>query len=196
VDLYVRTGPSLPGGGNILEKILDTGWDVTGGGRSLFFNSACDAAWTADLSITYIYNHAQSSPQVLQFVPDPVNGNPTPALVSLRTLNRTFVNAALGREWYLMRPDQCGGLFWRAGFDIGGRLGTAKVDYVQLVRPSDTIYGYFGAIHTDVEKPFGCCTAFCGFRAEWDQTLMDFLAPFNNSNVQDVNLLVTFGVRF
>ena len=64
------------------------------------------------------------------------------------------------------------------------------------MKPSDTIYGYFGAIHTDIEKSFGCCTAQFGVRAEWDQTLMHFLEPFNNSNVADINLLMTFGVRF
>src|SRR5713226_8049649 len=44
-ELFVRTGPSLPVAGGFLHKVLDTGWDIEGGGRSMFFNPAVDAAW-------------------------------------------------------------------------------------------------------------------------------------------------------
>ena len=46
------------------------------------------------------------------------------------------------------------------------------------------------------EKPFGCCTAYLGLRGEWDMSVQDFLEPLMNSNVQDLNLLLTVGVRF
>ena len=115
----------------------------------------------------------------------------------MRDLHRTFANISGGREWYLLgAANCCDGWTWRAGFDFGGRLGTAKIDFAETRHGTDTIYGYFGAIHTDLEKPCGCCTSQIGFRAEWDETIMDFLDPFNNSHVQDFNLLVTFGVRF
>jgi hypothetical protein len=125
--------------------------------------------------------------------------------VTVRNLSRTFVNAGLGGEWWLnTTADDCCGWKLRAGFDSGGRLGTAKSDIrPMLVENSpqrhltDTIYGTFVAVHADVEKPCcGCCTFMAGVRAEWDFTWMDILKQLNNSNVQDVNLLVTFGVRF
>jgi hypothetical protein len=191
-ELYARTGPSIPAGGHILEKVLDTGWDFTGGGRSLFFNSDRTAAWTVDLGLTYIYNHSKNTPQVTIN-----NGLPvTATMVTLRDLQRTFANAAIGREWYLLGAANCGELTWRVGCDFGGRLGTAKMDFAEIRHTTDTIYGYFCGLHTDLEKPFGCCTGQIGFRVEWGQTIMDFLQPFQNSNVQDVDLLLTLGVRF
>src|SRR5262249_23064689 len=124
-------------------------------------------------------------------------GTPAPTPVTMRTLQRTWINGALGREWYLSgTANCCDGWLWRAGFDLGGRLGTAKIEFAEIRHRTDTIYGYFGAIHTDLEKSFGCCTSQMGLRLEFDQSLMDFLDPFNNSNVRDINLLVTFGVRF
>ena len=196
-ELYIRTGPSIPAGDGILHQLLDTGWDVSAGGRSLFFNPACDAAWTVDLGLTYIYNHSQNNPKVTRITDFLTPGAPTAQLVTMRDLHRTFANISGGREWYLLgAANCCDGWTWRAGFDFGGRLGTAKVDFAETRHGTDTIYGYFGAIHTDLEKPCGCCTSQIGFRAEWDETIMDFLDPFNNSHVQDFNLLVTFGVRF
>ena len=196
-ELYIRSGVSIPAGDGILQKLLDTGWNISGGGRSLFFNPACDAAWTVDLGITSIYNHSQNEPKVTLITDFNNPGTPTAQLVTMRNIQRTFANASLGREWYLMgAANCCDGWNWRAGFDVGGRLGTAKIEFEEPRHRTDTIYGYFGSIHTDLEKPCGCCTGMIGFRAEWDETIMDFLDPFNNSHVQDFNLLVTFGVRF
>jgi hypothetical protein len=196
-ELYIRSGVSIPAGDGVLHKLLDTGWNISGGGRSLFFNPACDAAWTVDLGITSIYNHSQNQPKVTLITDFNNPGTPTAQLVTMRDMQRTFANASLGREWYLMgAANCCDGWTWRAGFDVGGRLGTAKIDFAEPRHRTDTIYGYFGSIHTDLEKPCGCCTGLIGFRAEWDETIMDFLDPFNNSHVQDFNLLVTFGVRF
>src|SRR5713101_4542605 len=48
-ELFVRTGPSLPVEGPIFGHVLETGWKVEGGGRSLFFNPTMDAAWNIDL---------------------------------------------------------------------------------------------------------------------------------------------------
>src|SRR5947208_11042327 len=63
-ELYVDTGPSIPLAGGILHHIMETGWDIRGGGRSLFFNPAVDAAWTIDLSLSYIFNHARPARRV------------------------------------------------------------------------------------------------------------------------------------
>jgi hypothetical protein len=182
----------------VLGTLLETGWAVQAGGRSLFFNPELTKAWTADLSVSYNYNHAH--PQHIELPVGAANGIggvvllPTP--VTLRQLHRTFANAAGGREWYLSGTANCPGFSWRAGFDVGGRLGTAKAEFAEITHRTDTIYGFDIALHTDIERPFGFCTLFGGFRAEWDMTWMDIISPFNNSNLEDINLLVNFGIRF
>jgi hypothetical protein len=200
-ELYVRTGPSIPVAGGILHHIMETGWDIQGGGRSLFFNPAVDAAWTADLSLFYIFNHAQPNPKV-PLVGNFNSNNPgQPAgpgvtrPITLRDLNRTFVNGTLGREWYLNAPANAAGWKWRAGFDMGGGIGSGLLNFVELRHKTDTIYDVLIALHTDLEIPWGCCTFTYGFRAEWDFTWMDVIQK-NNGQLQDVNLLMTLGVRF
>jgi len=224
-ELYIHTGPSIPAAGGFLHNVLETGWDIQGGGRSMFFNQAVDAAWTADLSLMYIYNHALPDRKILvaadiQNAPDALPTGPqTQVLGHVKDLDRTFVTAALGREWYLNAPANAAGWKWRAGLDIGGRIGTGRASFalepgqgfvvgpsmnnVGLNHKTDTLYGLVIAIHSDIEVPWGCCTFLYGLRAEWDYTWMDILQPGNahlvhplNSQLQDVNLLVTFGVRF
>ena len=121
----------------------------------------------------------------------------------------------MGREWYLNAPANAAGWKWRAGLDIGGRLGTGRAQFVNepnqgFISPkggfdhkTDTLYGLEIALHTDIEIPWGCCTFIYGFRAEWAYNWMDILQPSNlqlvhplNSQLQDVNLLLTLGVRF
>jgi hypothetical protein len=205
-ELYIDTGPSIPVAGGPFHHIMETGWEVRGGGRSLFFNPAVDAAWTVDLNLSYIFNHGRPNPTVPIFTN--VNSNPLgipagPGLfpVSLRDLNRTFVNGALGREWYFNAPANAAGWKWRAGFDLGGGIGSGLVNFVNspfitgLHHKTDTIYDVVVALHTDLEVPYGCCTFTYGFRAEWDYTWTDLIQK-NNGQLQDVNLLVAFGVRF
>jgi hypothetical protein len=194
----------------------------------MFFNPAVDAAWTADLSLLYFYNHAFPNPKILvtadiQHTPSVTQptGPGTQVLGHVKDLNRTFVTAALGREWYLNAPANAAGWKWRAGLDIGGRIGTGTANFalepgqgfivgpgnpppdVGLGHKTDTLYGLEIALHTDIEIPYGCCTFTYGLRAEWDYTWMDILQPRNaqlanplNSQLQDVNLLLTFGVRY
>ncbi len=219
-ELYIRNGPSIPAAGGILHHILDPGWDFQAGGRSLFFNPSVDAAWTVDLSINYIYNHGDSSPTVPVILPTQTSFASLADFrimtiqAHLRELDRTFVNSAVGREWYLNAPANASGWKWRAGLDVGGRLGTAKALFAETVSQpvtilgagtfgstrshfTDTIYGLSISLHTDLEVPCGCCTFLAGFRAEWDYTWMDILKDVgNNSDLQDVNLLFTLGVRF
>ena len=200
-ELYVDTGPSIPVAGGILHHIMETGWDIRGGGRSLFFNPAVDAAWTIDLSLSYIFNHARPNPKVplVGNFPSSIPGQPAgPGVtrdITLRDLNRTFVNGALGREWYLNAPANAAGWKWRAGFDMGGGIGSGLLNFVDIRHKTDTIYDVVVSLHTDLEVPWGCCTFTYGFRAEWDYTWMDVIQR-NNAQLQDVNLLATFGVRF
>jgi hypothetical protein len=219
-ELYISNGPSIPAAGSLLHHILDTGWDVQAGGRSLFFNPSVDAAWTIDLSISNIFNHGQPTPTVPVILPTQTSFasladfKTMTIQAHLRQLNRTFANLAGGREWYLIGPANASGWKWRAGLDVGGRLGTAKAVFAETVSEpvtilgsgtfgstrshfTDTIYGLSISLHTDLERSCGCCTFLAGFRAEWDYTWMDILkGDENSSDLQDVNLLFTFGVRF
>jgi hypothetical protein len=223
-ELYLRTGPSLPVAGPIFGHVLTTGWEVQGGGRSLFFNPDMDRAWTIDLSCNSIWNGGQHAdrrfPLFILAQPGP-NAAVFHASVlgALRELNRTSVNVALGREWYLMGKAAscgCGERTWRVGIDGGAGYGSASasvaVDTIPgipavandgtttqihlLRRSTDTIASTFIGLHTEMEIPCGCCIYQVGFRAEWGYTWSDIFQRQNDSNLMDVNLLVTFGVRF
>jgi hypothetical protein len=188
MELYVRSGLTLPVEGDVFGHVLSTGWEIEGGGRSLFFDADAQSAWTVDLSLSTMENHGQRSDIVFSVLGAPV---------TMKALNRTFVSASLGKECYLYGPATACGLKWRAGFDLGGRLGTGRADFNDSPFPhrTDVLYGAFVALHTDVECPCGCCTFYYGVRAEWDYTWSDILAE-TNSEMQDVNLLLTAGVRF
>jgi hypothetical protein len=190
-DIYVRTGPTLPVGGGILGSNLATGWEVEGGGRSLFFNVPQTAAWVVDLGLSFHYNHSAHSNQVFQ-----INGTPQ----TINQLHRTFVNVGLGREWYLLGAANSCDTKWIVGLDGGGRYGTARLELhaatptTPATHIADVPGGAYVALHTEVEIPCGCCKFEYGFRAEWDYTFMDILPQ--DSDLQDVNFLMTAGVRF
>jgi hypothetical protein len=206
-EIYVRTGPSVPIGGGFFGHTLTTGWDIQGGGRTLFFNTQDDAAWTVDLSISNIGNHGenpnQSATLLKVLVPGPssIFGGSTRLLapsinVTTRSLNRTFFNLGFGREIYLYGSPDAEGPSWRVGVDGGGRYGSAKLEMHEIQHRTDTIAGAFVSIHSDVECPYGCITLLAGFRFEWDYTWMDILQVQNNSDLQDLNFLITAGIRF
>jgi hypothetical protein len=111
-------------------------------------------------------------------------------------LNRTFFNLGGGREYYLFGAPQGDSWTWRAGFDAGGRYGSAKLELHEIRHRTDTIAGIFIALHSDVEIPYGCITLFAGVRLEWDYTWMDILQHQNNSDLQDINLILNTGFRF
>jgi hypothetical protein len=188
MELFVRSGTTLPVEGDTFGHVLSPGWEIEAGGRSLFFDPDGATAWTIDLSLTQMYNHGQRSDIVFSVLD---------AAVTMKALHRTFGNAAVGREWYLYGPATACGLRWRAGFDLGGRLGTGRADFNNspFTHRTDVLYGAFAALHTDVECQCGCCTYLFGFRAEWDYMWSDILRE-TNSEMQDVNLLLTAGVRF
>jgi hypothetical protein len=194
-ELYMQTGPSLPIGGGVLEAILDTGWDVQGGGRSLFFNADLSAAWTIDLNVNYIYNHAKPGRRISLESGASVVLNPMQ--VEPQALHRTCVNAGFGREWYLYVWGNDCGPAWRAGFDGGPGLGSSRIDLNQVRHRQEFFWRARVAIHTDLEVPHGCCTYFIGARAEWEHDWMGgLLQSQNNSNLQDANFLLTLGVRY
>jgi hypothetical protein len=194
-ELYAITGPSLPIGGGILGSVLDTGWLVKAGGRSLFFNSELTAAWTADIGLDYIYNHGKPD-KFIPVLPRGARFGSRPTQSHLRVLNRTRADSNLGREWYIYVWPGDLGARWRAGFDVGTRLGTVRADFVEVPHRTDVLFGVDIGLHTDLEIPKGCCTFLVGFRMEWDHDWMDVLQSQNNSNLQDWNLLLNLGFRY
>ncbi len=186
-ELYTRTGPSVPVGGGFLADQLATGWLVEGGARTLFFNPYRDAAWVVDLGISYQYNHV-----------DPTTFPIGTTTFHAAALHRTYGDLGFGQELYLLKAANIGGWNWRVGWDVGGRWGTTRLDVYDAAgnfsRLPNTIGSFFTTLHSDFERPCGCCTFLGGFRAEYSYTWQDVLPQ--PSDIQDVNFLLNFGVRF
>ncbi len=206
-ELFIRTGPSLVIGGGILNQALETGWEVEGGGRSLFFNPDMSAAWTLEANLVYFYNQANAGNRIpiVQTTPAPAPpGNPptpvTPDQLHLREFHRTNVNVNVGREWFYTYRTQDWNIGWRYGIDGGGSLGTVRADFQMLTtRPHRTgiLYGETVALHTDIEIPRGCCTMVSGFRLEYEHDSMPRVVQRqNNGNLSSLNFLWNLGVRF
>jgi hypothetical protein len=207
-EIYMRNGVSFPINGGALSQGIDTGWDIEGGARSLFFNRDVDAAWTVDIGITNVFNPAsKNAGQVtLQNVPlktiDQTGTATTinvPALnVTPGNLNRTSVNLAGGREiWLLGTADSSHyDLNWRVGWDVGGRWGTQKLELNELEHRNSQFGGVFVALHSDIEVPCGNCILQTGIRTEWSCDFSQILQNDNNGNVMDLNLMFTLGIRF
>src|SRR5207244_4424375 len=117
-EIYVLTGVEIPAEGKIFGHVLETGWVVEGGGRTLLFHPRMDPDWSSDLSISNILNRGQRSDIKVS-----VNEGATARTVSIREMNRTYVNAAFGRDWYLRGPPDSWLPCWRIGLSGGGRLG-------------------------------------------------------------------------
>jgi hypothetical protein len=84
---------------------------------------------------------------------------------------------------------------WRVGVDAGGRYGASDLTFIDLRHRTDTLYGIFTAAHTDFEIPCGCCFLSWGLRVEWASTWDNRVLQFGN-NIQEINVLATFGVRY
>jgi hypothetical protein len=204
-QLYLRSGVSIPTGDGMFERTLHAGWDIEGGVRALFFNPAQDAAWTVDLGITNIFQNGDKRTKfnLINFPVTTTQGG-TPTIentfpVSVRSLNRTFVDLAAGREWYLLGGADCScqGPNVRAGFDFGGRYGSEKINFEETHHRTDTIGGVFVALHADVECPCcGACILLAGGRVEWDYTWNDIFGEPTRSDIEDLNLMFNFGVRY
>lgn len=211
-ELYGVTGPSLPIAGGEFIGALKTGWVVGGGGRSLWFNPAGDRAWVLDLGLTYTHNFGRSQRIYDIFTPssqlDQNTGLPTaPDQLNpffIRELTRTSFNFALGHDWFLSGPGYAGTMLapnWRVGAEVGGRWGTAHVDLIPIadttnyLRKHDVYHGVFLGVHSDYERPLGAAILFAGLRAQWGYTWTDLIPP-QDGEIQDINLLMTFGVRY
>lgn len=206
-EIYLRSGASFPFGDGPLEKSLDNGWAIAGGYRALCFDRGSLAAWTFDLGLMNIYNGSSDSATAVPLLNVDTNGGAQRGRLVLPSvsatpseLTRTWLNFSVGREYYLYgapngtRDDEDG--CWRVGFDIGGRYGSAKVQFRELQHLTDVIGGAFIALHSDYEYSTGCCTWFAGVRTEADYTWSDILQIQNKSDLWGINLLANIGVRY
>ena len=202
-ELYLNGGPSFPVGGMTLSRELKTGWSIVGGAKALFFNEPQTRAWVVDLHIintnesagkrntefplTFFHKGQRSD----QFT---FEGQMGITQFSLHDSNRTLVGLGCGREWYLWHPAGSGGRSWRVGVDAGGRWGSQSVALNTFGHLTDVIGAMYAAAHTDVEIPCRCCLFHAGVRLEWAYTFSDVLQ--RTSDVQDISLLLTVGIRF
>jgi hypothetical protein len=62
MEAYGRTGVNFALGAGVFGKALTPGWEVVGGGRTLFFNCDRDAAWTVDVNLSNTFNHTTNNP--------------------------------------------------------------------------------------------------------------------------------------
>jgi hypothetical protein len=194
-ELYARGGPSFPIAGADSKKALRTGWEIMGGGRTLFFSPDGMRAWTVDLGLSYTINDGHSSRQFLY-----TNG----ASVTIRDLHRTAVSMALGHDWFMFCPGPTGsgdGMNLRYGFDGGARWGTGHLDLNPVNSPGGyvrlhSVYGAaFAAFHVNWEVPMGGWTLLMGMRGEWSYSFMNLL-PNQSTHLNDINVLATAGVRW
>ncbi len=199
-ELFMRSGVSLPYGNGPVADALKTGWAISAGGRVLCFDQPGKNAFTIELSGLNTHSVSTNS----QTIPYPLINPQTGAQVlvpgTVRSLNRTYVNVGLGMEHYLMGNgfQNTGENRWRVGFDAGGRYGTEKLLFNEfnLVHANDVTSGFYVAIHSDLEIPCGYWSFVAGVRGEWDYTFSNVAGPLVDSDVQDINLLLTLGIRF
>jgi hypothetical protein len=206
-ELFLRAGPSIQIGSGILADSSLTGVSVGGGGRLLLFNCDCAEAWTAELGVTDIMNREHTSPPGITLinvlVPNGVGGSTSTTFgqngvpgVTLRTVNRCFFDYAGGKEWYLVGSGSTHGPTWRVGFDIGGRWGSESATFNQIEHRTDSILGAYTAAHTDLEIPCGSVLFQAGVRLEYGYTWSEILQSQNNSDMQDISILFSIGMRF
>jgi hypothetical protein len=213
-DVYWRTGPSFAFGSGPYTDRLHMGWMVAGGAKSLFFNTEGDAAWTLDLGLSYTYNRGSNDDLLDLFLRQPDRQNPFTGLVEpvadrfettrIRGLHRTSFNFGIGRDWFLWGVGAPGGeegTNFRIGTDIGGRWGTSHVDLVPFFeengynRRQGVYHGIYFGFHSNVEVPMGGWILFAGSRLEYGYDWMNLVPPVKG-DVQNVNLLLTGGIRY
>jgi hypothetical protein len=197
-EAFLRVGPCIAVGGNYLGRELQVGWAIEGGIRGLLFNPETTRAWVAEFHIINSNNSGGGGqdPVVLDILRlnqlNVVTRQNVP--VTVLNFNRTMAGVGGGREWYLWQPADSPGSKWRIGVDAGGRYGTSSMTFNEIRHRTDVVAGVFASAHTDFEVPCGRCYLSWGLRAEWGYTWGNILQ--RTSDVQELNTLVTFGVRY
>lgn len=190
-ELYFRSGPSFPiGDAPFLSRNLAVGFVVQGGARTLFYNHEYNRAWVVDASISNTFNSGVNRGDTF-LAPVVANGSNAP--VTIRSVNRTFVNLGFGREWFLT-PALASPSHVRLGVDGGGRWGSMKASFDQAGAFTDVIGGAYVGSHILYEFGFKDSIVDVGLRSEYSYTWSDVFR--RASDVSEINLLVTLGVRY
>jgi hypothetical protein len=211
-ELFFYAGPSIVIGRNgQVSSFLQTGLDLEVGGRALFLNPAMDGAWDVELGVGNIYNHAHSGNpmQVKETVPQSsaVTGTTIPVQVffgqngvpgvTLQDLNRTTVDLGVGKDWWLWGTANSAGPKFRVGIDGGGSYGTERAEFHEIPHRTDVIAGLYAGVHADFECPlYGCFVFQAGIQIRYSYTWSDIMQIQNDSDVQDLNVLISVGLRF
>ena len=208
-ETYFRTGPNLIVDAGGADAALDrSGWVYQFGGRSLFFNRTADAAWVIDLGLSTTINRGRRLAQPISVLASELRGadpsNTFTIPLGIRSISRTSFNYGIGRDWFFNGPGVLGqapDTNWRFGVDIGGRYGTASIGF----EPQDDPGGYrrrqriYHGIDLGTslnwERNFGGWILLAGVRAEYGYTWLNLIPPLDG-DIQDVNLMLTLGVRF
>jgi hypothetical protein len=199
-ELFLRQGVNIAVGGGVLRDVTYPGYIMSFGARSLFFNPIGSGAWTLEYGIDYIYNNGSK---------DNYEFDIFGTFVNVRETHRAAFHVAAGREMYLMAPAYQPGKNWRAGWDVGGRYGYQRANFnliaedpandpvpIDFGRRSDTFGQVFLSLHTDYIYPLnGCISLVAGLRTEWAYHFSDIIPTFD-SDLQEVNIMLNFGLKF
>ena len=203
-DVYSRAGVSVPVGFNeAIGRNLSPGFTVEGGARTFFFDRANATAWAIDTGLVNTFNSgvgtfASRETFLLKnlLVPNPITGgNPVrrDVAVGIRNYNRTFVSLGVGKEWFQGGQDDCG--HWRYGLDVGGRWGSSSIELDRILpHRTDVVGAFYFAGQAAYEFPLWGALGSIGGRAEWSYTYSDILQ--RSSDTQEINLMLTFAIRF
>jgi hypothetical protein len=153
-EVFLRPGISIPIGGSLLGQVLDPGFTIQGGARSLFFNPRQDLAWTVELGIATAWYDAGrdrsvdllnvSRPALNRFTNQPATNDDGSPLIDIiprlplttSSVNQTYVHLSTGHQVYLVgfADTSDADPKWRVGYDIGGRWGSAKLVFNETLR--------------------------------------------------------------
>jgi hypothetical protein len=213
-EVHTYTGVNIPFGTGLAD-LLNAGWTVGGGVRTLFFDPTHTRAWTIDLGLSYTHNWAageddpvnvflRSPPTVNQFT-GAVTAQPDRLVfTAIREVHRTSFNYSFGRDVWLWGSGNTGGMQGtnvRVGAWFGGRYGTSHVDQIPLnevngySRRQNVFHGIHVGAHATYEVPMGAWVGFGGVRAEYGHDWTNLTPPLQG-NIHYVNLQFTLGVRY
>ncbi len=202
-EFYFSAGATFTNGDERLSRNLNTGYVLAGGVRAFFFNEPMTKAYTIDAHIINYNNTGKRNGQVFRLsIAQPDNNGQlqqNDVDVTLREYHRTFVGLGIGREWYPYgRALGCGtdscGTPLRVGVDLGGRWGSANMEFNEIRHLTDVVGSFYVGIHADLEYPCGPCIFLLGGRVEYSYHWSDVLR--RHSEMQDFTPMLTLGVRY
>jgi hypothetical protein len=205
-EVFSRWGVAVPLGTNAFTTDMNVGFSFEIGARSLFFHPTLDRAWTVSFGLESTWNSITDG-STFEIFGEPVTsfdffGQPRREFIPVQRvtptrLHTTTLNITLGQEYYFWGNAACNGTSkCRIGWDVGGRVGKAKLDFAVERHRTDTVGGFLVSTHADYECPLGGCILYLGGRVTYGYTWMDILQRQNNTDFQQIGVYVNTGIRF